>query len=204
MSAIRSKPQRLPVGIAAAMVVMAAGASAAPQPTPELQALDDALPGDLINDPTTLDWNIYGPGMKRKTVRNANIPGGGVALQVTSPTAELEPHRITAEAPINEAIAKQDRITVAFYARALKADTVGNQGVVTVRLQQKTSPWPGFGNRQLTIGSDWKLYDVTAVADISIPKGEAIVAFQLGGAKQVIEIGQTYVLNNTARHAAER
>ena len=175
------------------LALFGAAAFAAPQPTSELQALDDALPGDLINDPTTLDWNIYGPGMKRKTVRNANIPGGGVALQVTSP-ASLEPYQVTAEAPIVEGIGKQDKLTVAFYARTLKAETVGEQGVVTVRLQQKTSPWPGFGNKTLLIGKDWKLYDMTATADIAIPKGDAIVAFQLGGAKQVIEIGQTYVL----------
>jgi hypothetical protein len=29
------------------------------QPTAELQALDDALPGSLINDPTRLDWQIF-------------------------------------------------------------------------------------------------------------------------------------------------
>lgn len=49
--------------ILAAATLMAVSTNAlADQPTAELQALDDALPGTLINDPTRLDWQIFGAG----------------------------------------------------------------------------------------------------------------------------------------------
>lgn len=168
---------------------------AATQPTPELQALDDALPGDLINDPTRLDWNVYGPGMKRKTIRNPAIPGGGVALQVMSPNAGLQPHEITAEAPITQAITSGAAIVVAFYARTIKAETADGKGVLGVRVQQNVTPWAGFGDQRLAVGSEWTLHQVKMQAGMAISRGTAIVAFQMGGAKQTIEIGQTYVLD---------
>ena len=44
--------------------------------TPELQALDDSLPGTLINDPSALNWSTFGTIMKSKIVKSAEIPGG--------------------------------------------------------------------------------------------------------------------------------
>ena len=54
----------------------------ADQPTAELQALDDALPGTLINDPTRLDWQIFGADQTSKPVKGENIPGGKAATQM--------------------------------------------------------------------------------------------------------------------------
>jgi hypothetical protein len=176
---------------------------AATQPTPELQALDDALPGDLINDPTRIDWNVYGAGMKRKTIKNATIPGGGAALQITSPNQGRQPYEITAEVPVNEAIADGEKLTVAFYARTAKADTTDGQGLLAVRIQQKVSPWTGFGDQRMNVGTEWKLYQLKFVSNRMITNGEAIVAFQIAGAKQLIEIGQTYVLRMSPNAAPQ-
>jgi hypothetical protein len=66
-------------------------------------------------------------------------------------------------------------------------------GRIGVRFQQNAAPYPGFGDTTFVIEKEWKLYQMTAKSNITIPKGQAVVAFQLAGAKQIIEIGQTIV-----------
>ncbi len=172
------------------------------QPTPELQALDDALPGTLINDPSRLDWAVFGPGVSSKAIKGSAAPGGG-ALQITVPKKGATIYEIGTNAPITAAIQPGQRITVAFYARTIKAETADGQGIVSVRFQQNAAPYPGFGDTRQTIGSDWKLYEVTAVSDRAIPARQAVVSFQLSGAKQTIEIGQTIIVEGASSIVAK-
>ncbi len=184
---------------AAVVALMLASSSAfAQQPTAELQALDDALPGTLINDPSRLDWAVFGPGEAHKTVKAADIPGGGAALQITVPRAAKTLFEIGTNAPIAAAIKPGQQITVAFYARTVTSATADGKGIVGVRIQQNSEPYPGFGDTTLAIGSTWELYEVTATANKSIAKGQGVVGFQLSGAKQTIEMGQMIVVEGAA------
>ncbi len=182
-------------GISALALTANMPMAVAQQATPELQALDDALPGTLINDPSRLDWKIYGTGEKHKPVKSADIPGGGAAVQIIAPTAGRPAYEITAEVPITAGIKSGQQITVGFYARTIKAEIASGEGLVSVRFQQNTPPYPGFGDAQLVIGTAWKLYEVTATANTDIAKGQAIAAFQMSGAKQTVEIGQTIIVS---------
>ncbi len=181
----------------AAMLAQSPAVYAGTQTTPELQALDDALPGTLINDPSRLDWPVFGAGATSKAIKNAASPGGG-ALQIASPRRAATLYEIGTNAPISAAIQPGQRITVAFYARTVKADTSDGQGIVGVRVQQNVAPYAGFGDTRLTIGTDWKLYEVTTVSDRAFAAGQAVVGFQLSGAKQTIEIGQTIVIEGAS------
>jgi hypothetical protein len=167
----------------------------ADQPTAELQALDDALPGTLINDPTRLDWQIFGAGQTNKPVRGEDIPGGKAATQITIAKAGSTLFEVGANAPITTGIKSGTDVVVAFYARTVSAETADGRGRIGLRFQQNAAPYPGFGDTTLIIEKDWKLYEVAAKANVSIPKGQAVVGFQLAGAKQVIEIGQTIVVS---------
>lgn len=175
---------------------------AAKQPTPELQALDDALPGTLINDPARLDWTVFGAGATSKAIKGSAAPGGG-ALQITTPKKGTTLFEIGTNAPIIAEIKPGQRVTVAFYARTIKADTPDSQGVIGLRFQQNIAPYGGFGDTRVTIGKDWQLYEVTAVAERAIPAGQAVVGFQLAGAKQTIEIGQTIVVEGASSIVAK-
>lgn len=167
----------------------------ADQPTAELQALDDALPGTLINDPTRLDWQIFGAGQTSKPVKGEDIPGGKAAMQVTVAKAGATLFEVGANAPITTAVKSGTDVVVAFYARTVSADTSDGNGRIGLRFQQNVAPYAGFGDTTLIIEKEWKLYEVAAKANLSIPKGQAVVGFQLAGAKQVIEIGQTIVVS---------
>jgi hypothetical protein len=167
----------------------------AEQPTAELQALDDALPGTLINDPTRLDWQIFGTGQTGKPVKGDSIPGGKAALQIAVPKAGATLYEVGANAPITTAIKAGTDVVVAFYARTVSADTADGRGLIGVRFQQNAAPYSGFGDSTLIIEKDWKLYEVAAKANIAIAKGQAVIGFQLSGAKQTLEIGQTIVVS---------
>ena len=182
-------------------MLLASGA-AAKQPTADLQALDDALPGTLINDPSRLDWAVFGPGAVSKAIKGSASPGGG-GLQITSPRKGATLYEIGTNAPITADIKPGQRITVSFYARTVKAETADGKGVIGVRFQQNAAGYPGFGDSKLSVGADWQLYEVTAVADRVISKSDAVVGFQLSGAKQTIEIGQTIVVEGAASIIAQ-
>ena len=183
--------------LSAALLCFAAPLLAAPPPRPAaLQALDDALPGTLINDPTKLDWPVFG-GAAAKAVKYPDAPGGA-ALQVNVPRVGAHIYDVGTNAPIEAAISAGQRVTVAFYARTLKAETADGQGVIAVRVQQNVAPYAGFADATLSIGPQWKLYEATGLAERDIPAGQAVVGFQLAGAKQTVEIGQTIVVEGAA------
>jgi hypothetical protein len=185
------------VCLAAIALLMAPVAARAQQPNAELQALDDALPGTLINDPSRLDWAVFGPDQTSKPVKGNDIPGGKAALQISVPKAGATLYEVGTNAPITASIKSGTDIVVAFYARTVSAETPDGMARIGVRFQQNAAPYPGFGDTTFLIEKEWKLYQMTAKANVDIPKGQAVVAFQLAGGKQVIEIGQTIVASGT-------
>jgi hypothetical protein len=182
---------------AALALVFGGQVAIAQQPTPELQALDDALPGTLINDPSRLDWTVFGAGESHKPVKGVAAPGGG-ALQITVPKAGNTLYEIGANAPLSGDIKKGSPIVIAFHARAIKSATPDGKGRIGVRVQRNEAPYGGFGDTLLAIDGEWAQYEVSLVADQDIPKSLAVVGFQLSGAKQVVEIGQMIVVSGVS------
>ena len=162
-----------------------------------LAALRAALPGHLINDPTSLDWTTYGKDLAVKPVKGVDALGGG-ALQFTVPKAGATMFTSGASLPLTVAVKPGQRLVVAFWARTISAGTPDGQGQVNVKFQQNVAPFAGFGDKMLSIGKEWKLYEVTAVADKPLAKGQGTVVFHLAAAKQVIQFGQTIVVEGAA------
>ena len=186
--------KRVLIAAAALAALAPAAVMAQDQPTAELQALDDALPGTLINDPSRMDWAFYGAEQKTKNVQDPAIPGGGAAVRVEVSRAGANIYDSGANVPIRRGIAVGRDVTVAFYARTVKSEAPGGKGKIGVRFQQNAAPYAGFGDTTLDIGSEWALYEVTARSDKALPTGQAVVGLQLAGAKQTIEIGQVIVV----------
>lgn len=158
-----------------------------------LAELQKQLPGRLINDPTDIVWPTQGASLKVKPVQDASIPGGA-ARRYTVPGKLANPWDAQTLAPLTAGIAAGQTITVGFYARTISAKTDDGKGVVGVRINQNAAPYYGFADATLTIGPDWQWYEASGVAGKPIAKDVATVAFQLGGAAQEVEIGQTIVI----------
>jgi hypothetical protein len=158
----------------------------------DLQALRDQLPGKLINDPTSIAWDVFGGGATSVAIRGTDVPGGG-ALQVTIPAKGATPYDAGMAIPLKTGFARGTAYVVSFYARTVSAATPDGNGVIAVRFQQNAAPYPGFGDTALAIGPHWQLYEVTGTADRDVPSGQAVISLQLASAKQVLQIGQTVV-----------
>jgi hypothetical protein len=180
------------ITIAVTALALAPLAAHAEKPDDQLAKLQAALPGKLINDPSRLDWDVFGPGATSKPIKGSDAPGGG-ALQVTIPKKGATAYEIGINAPLTGGFTKGATYVVSFYARTVSASTNDGNGTINIRFQQNAAPYPGFGDATRSISRDWQLYEVSGQANISVPKDQAQVSFQLSGAKQVIEIGQTIV-----------
>ncbi len=171
----------------------AAGAPAAAAPAgAELGELQKQLPGRLINDPTRIDWPTNG-AMKVRPVQDPAIPGGA-ARRYAVASKLANPWDAQTLMPLTVGIAPGQTITLGFYARTLSSKAADGKGVVGVRFNQNSAPYPGFGDATLSIGPEWQWYEVSGVSPRAIARDVATVAFQLGGAAQEIEIGQAIVI----------
>ena len=182
----------------------ATAAPAAPQGRAgdQLAELRKQIPGTLINDPTRIDWATQGASLKVAVMQDAAIPGGGAARRYTVPAKLANPWEAQTLVPLTAGIAAGQTITIGFYARTVSAKAPGGMGTVTVRFQQNAPPYSGFADATVAIGPDWQWHEVSGVAPRAIGKDVATVSIQLGGAAQVIEIGQAIVIEGAASIAS--
>ena len=166
----------------------------AKQPNAVLQAIDDALPGELINDPTVINWAVYGNSKKPKRVAAPETPGQ-FAMQLKVVKQGAAKHEMGVNVPVTGNIPNGHIINLSFWARAEKAETPDGQGIIAVRINEDRPPYSGFGDQDVKITSDWKLYEIKMRANMDLAPGQAVAGFQLAGAKQTVEIGQVYVLD---------
>lgn len=158
-----------------------------------LKAFEEQLDGWLLNDPTSLAWDSYGPDLESKPVFEETIPGGAAALRLRNRTAG-EPWSAGVNVPLIADIEEGRRVVIGFWARSLASDDHDGNAVVTVRVQKNAKPYPGFGDQTISVGRDWKFHEVSTVADRNIKRREAIVAIHLGARNQTLEVGQAIIL----------
>ncbi|TMM45181.1 glycoside hydrolase family 5 protein [Qipengyuania marisflavi] len=202
-------------GLRAAMGLEEPGTSAQTQASPDVPQADEAgepagrrlpkalqdfdaqLPGWLVNDPTSLAMVSYGDTLSREPIVDEAIPGGGAALRFSN-TRAGDPWSAGSNVPLLADIEEGRRITIGFFARTLHGGAADGLGRVSVRFQQDAYPYPGFGDRTLSIGKEWQFYEVSAVADRKIARRAAVVAMQFGAQEQIVEIGQIIVVVGAA------
>lgn len=183
---------------ASALGLVSLPVAASAQLPPELAAFDEQLPGSLINDPRDLVWQTDGATLDVEGIQDASIPGGGAARRYETSAKGAELWSNQAYVPLLVAIARGEAVTVGFYARTISADTADGKGVIGVRVQENGPPYGGFADDTLSIGKDWEWYEVTGTANAAYGRGDARVVIQFGGAKQVVEIGQTIVVKGAS------
>ena len=154
------------------------------------QQIDDALPGDLANDPLSFQWETWGPRLRARQVDTPAIPGG------TSVKVEIKkaaPNRWDAgvNVPIIKDIATGEKVRIYLWARS------DDETDITTRLQQNFAPYDGFGDYKLPVTNEWKLISYEAIANRNLKGGKAALTIQLGEKKQSVEIGQIYVTRET-------
>ena len=173
------------------------------QDSEALRALDAQLPGDLVNDPSRIDWESYGADLNASAVVDPSIPGGGAARRFEIKRAAEFIYTAGTNIPLTKSVSRGDTVTIGFYARTIDSAESDGRGVVRVRFQRNVEPYPGFGEETLSIGPNWEWYEVTAQAEQRLRSSDGIVAIQFGRTRQTIEIGQAIIVSGAPSIAAE-
>lgn len=154
------------------------------------QQIDDALPGDLANDPLSFQWETWGPRLRARQVDTPAIPGG-TSVKVEIKKAAPNKWDVGINVPIVKNIAAGEKVRVYLWARS------DDETEITTRLQQSFEPYDGFGDYQPEISNEWKLISYEVIADHALEGGKAALTIQLGAKKQIVEIGQIYITRET-------
>ena len=177
------------LGLAAAVA-----AGAAPQLLSAQDSSDDLMKM-IINRPPVAAWSIQGISGK-PNVRNDPAVQYGKAVRVDVPGKGEHPWSIAASNPIDKPVKAGDKIELAFWARLEK----GENGATTATLpynavQMAHDPYTAIFSGPVTIGPEWKMYEVKGKADHAYGAGDLNVSIHLATGKQIVDLGPVFVLD---------
>ncbi len=151
------------------------------------------LPGtSVIASPAIDQWSVFGQGESHRMMQDQTI-AGGYAFVVRTSAAGQNPWDVQAVVPTSQAIRKGDVVLLAFWARAL-AMPQGKTGIsIAADLQQNHAPYARIGDAGLNVGTTWKLYYVSGIAESDFAPAEAAATVQLAADAQEIALGPVFV-----------
>ncbi|HEY0413356.1 MAG TPA: hypothetical protein VGD66_09450 [Allosphingosinicella sp.] len=176
------------------LIVALAAALAAPAGLRAEAGADDIL-DKVINVPPPSAWRIDGL-RDRPKVRTDSSVQGGKALRVEIPGKGADPWAVSAANPVEKPVKAGDKLILAFWARL----EIGEDGAAAATLphngvQLAAAPYTAVFAGPVTIGPEWKMYEVRGKADRDYAGGQLNVVLHLATAKQVIDLGPVFLLD---------
>ena len=170
--------------------LIAAALLAAPIATAQGQAANQAAP-TVLNEPSA-NWSVYGAGQTHKGRKDPAVQGGG-AMRVTIPAQPANAWDIGASAPIKGAIARGDKLVLAFWARLAEGGSNGRTRIAG-SIQQASPPYAPVLSGSVELTGEWKLVHIEGIAAADHAAGTANIALTLGGGAHTIDLGPVFVL----------
>lgn len=188
----KTKPALM--SLLAASTMMFATTAQAQDADAALQALDDALPGELMHNPFDLKWDSKGNDLKTKVVTaEAMTSGQAVSARLKKKQPRVWDSNLSIQIP--EAVNKGEEVQIFFYVRTAKPATGRDTGNIVLFMGRNEEPYDYIVLEDVFPDSEWKLMNLTGVADANYPAGTLKVEYQLGKAAQTVEFGPVYVSN---------
>ena len=161
-------------------------------PSAAAAAQDTSIAERLLNDPRVESLQPYGQPIP-PIVRGDKGVQFGKALRV-----RLKGHtdfwRIGVVSPLVKPVKKGDKIVIAFWARASGTDA-GMPGRIG-RVQLEATPViRTIFEQGFDVGPEWKMYQLSGVADRDYGPRELNAAMHLDAVKQVLDLGPLFVMN---------
>ena len=178
----------------ALIVMMAASSVSAQVSDPRLQALEDALPGSLLNNPLALDWETFGNGAEFKRI-SAPDEQGGRALSVTVHHPGPQAYDAGLNIPLTQAVTAGHELVVAIWTRCVVPASGLDRCTANFRFQRNQPPYSGFGDTPHMIGTDWTLIEWPVRATADLPLGQGAVSIHVAAAAQTLAFGQAYIID---------
>jgi hypothetical protein len=148
---------------------------------------------NIVNKPS-IAWQLYGANQSGKEVpASKEVPGGyAVRVAVTAPAPNA--YDVGATLASVKPIAKGDKVVTMVFLRAPDV-AAGSTIPVPIGISESNPPYTPIANETVQIGPTWKRYFAAGVAPKAFPAGQARIALQLGGAKQVLELGPGFLMD---------
>lgn len=156
-----------------------------------------SVPGDLIHNPLAIKWEPEGGNKRVSIVESEGVPGGqAIAFQVKRKNTR-KPWEIRMRAPFDASVSAGEEISIYFWARAAKLSKGQDTGKIGVVLGRNVEPHDTVVNQEIMPSTEWKMYKVSGVAERDFPTSESDMGFNMGFAKQTIELGPFFAVTNS-------
>lgn len=168
----------------------AAGLLVAPVVFPMVASAEDDISKNLINKPED-GWVIYGP-QTNKVVKDKAAQGGrAIEVKITSASGNM--WEAAAQTAIIKPIKSGDKIMGAAWLRSVTEN--GARANLNLRLQINSAPYTELGQTSISVGPEWQLYPIEAVATKDYAANSTVMVIHLASAKQTIYLGPGFVLD---------
>lgn len=126
----------------------------------------------------------FGKDISQQFVDSQGVPGGR-AFRLTMSVEGPNPYAASAigGAPDGD-LRAGDRLTLRFWARVVEG-----AGRIRAVVQRNQQPYDGAIGEDITLGPEWRQFEVSGVPASDIGAGKTSIGIQFGGARQVIELG---------------
>jgi hypothetical protein len=132
----------------------------------------------------------------RASVRSDETVQGGKALRVPVPGKSDKAWTVSVASGIGKPVKKGDLLVLAFWAKLAKGEagaTSANLPYNAVHLAAE--PYTPVFTGAVTIGAEWKIYEIKGTADRDYQSGMLNATLHLATGRQTIDIGPVFVLN---------
>jgi hypothetical protein len=159
----------------------------------QAQAETEDILSKVINIPAPAAHRVDG---SKGSLRNDEAVQGGKALRIAVPGKSEQAWSVAVGSSIGKPVKAGDSLVLAFWARLAK----GEGGATAASLpynavQLASAPYTSLFNRPVSIGPEWKIYEVKGKADKDYAAGTLNATIHLATAKQIVELGPIFVLN---------
>ena len=171
-------------------------ATPAPAQTPEeaAAARREFMIQHIVNAPSPVNHQIYGPRQTNSIVNDATVQGGK-AMRVVIANTGGNPWDISVSSSTEKEIKSGDVLLGAFWLRSVTPPADG-PARLNARIQGSDAPYTQIAQTEITVGPEWKLYftSATAAGDFAAGKAVSQLHLNMGGA-QTIDLGPFYIFN---------
>lgn len=160
---------------------------------PELE-MPDALKGTgkLLNNPGQATWKFGGSAGRHANRDEPEIwMMKATRFEVAQPGTELTD--LYATVPIQQAIAKDDKLTITIVARTIASEAADGKAVAASRVQGTAPPFESFAANRFKIGDQWQLIKIETQSPRDYDPGGAELQLYFGGSQQQVDLGPVYV-----------
>lgn len=147
----------------------------------------------VVNDPRPAAANPYGFRLAPPVISDKKVQFGK-ALRLSIPHEVGDGGSMGFTMPVIKRIKTGDRLVVAFWARAHKTEGGAPGKIARVRIEESTPPHRELFAQPVVVSPEWKMHQVSGVADQDYAPGRIGLAMHVAAAKQTLDVGPVFIL----------